>query len=369
MKKTSKKYTVPIIILTVTVLIAAVLFIGYRVLIKALIGDGVADYENRIEIWGENIPGNSSKSKLDDMNVTKNKNLLIATLDFAGSLVGEEYSDKENALDTFTYQFEIKGGYEKETYEDAPYIIPYLCEGSDSAVIVIPGGGYGYKSIHGTTGEGKDIAVELNKAGVNAFVLSYRSNPYEYPIPQLDVQRAVRYIKYHAGEFHLNPNKIGLIGFSAGGNQVGCYINLIMGNDLLPSGYQKDDVDMTDDSIAAPAMIYPALTYNYNVPMLFCSFDAETVRNEAERERLLNEMDLKQHINPDAAYQFVSYGTNDGMVGMDGTREYIAAARDKEISVTEAAAEGQDHGYGFSCYSEEYIPWLLERFEKINENV
>lgn len=360
MKKSNKIRVTLIVVAAVAALIAALL-IGYNVLLKAMIGDGVADHEKRIEIWGETIPGNSPKSKLDDMNITKNKNQLLAMFDFMKVLVGEEYTDAENALDTFTYQFEIKGGYEKETYEDAPYIIPYLCEGSDSAVIVIPGGGYGYKSIHGAAGEGKDIALELNRAGVSAFVLSYRSNPYEYPIPQLDVQRAVRYVKYHAEEFHLDPDKIGLIGFSAGGNQVGSYINLIMGKDLLPSGYQKDSVDMTDDSIAAPAMIYPALTYNYNVPMLFCSFDAETVRNETERERLLNETDLKQHINPDAAYQFVSYGTNDGMVGMDGAKQYIAAAREQGISVTEVAAEGQDHGYGFSFYSEEYIPWLLER--------
>ena len=353
-----------IIIIAVLLVVGIGLFAVMQMVMKSIGagGEPVADYDKRIEIW-DTVPGNSSRSKLGDMNIkSKNGNLMFATVEFAKVIVNTEYEDVEQAVDTFTYLYEIESGYEKETYEDEPYLIPYLVDNSKGAVIVIPGGGFGYKSMDGTTGEGKDIAEELNKEGYSAFVLHYRSNPYEYPIPQLDVQRAVRYIRFHAEEFDFNPDNIGLIGFSAGGNQIGTYINLIIGNDLFPENYTPDEIDMVDDSVKAPAMIYPALTFNYNVPMLFCMFDDELVRDEAKRQELLDQMDLKQHINPNVTEQFVSYGTKDSMVGTDESKAYIEAARNAGINVVEVAAEGKDHGYTFDNYGARYLEWLADVF-------
>lgn len=49
--------------------------------------------------------------------------------------------------------------------------------------------------------------------------------------------------------------------------------------------------------------------------------------------------------------QFISYGTKDGMVGMDGATAYIDSARKSGVSATVAVAEGKDHGYTFECYN------------------
>ncbi|WP_243893276.1 alpha/beta hydrolase [Mammaliicoccus sciuri] len=321
-------------------------------------GGEVADYDRKVEIW-DTVPGNSSKSKLEDMNIkSKNANFMISTFKFLKAIVGDEYKDKEEAIDTFTYLFEIKQGFEKKTYDDKPYVIPYLVKNSKGAVIIIPGGGFGYKSIDGSTNEGKDIALELNKAGYSAFVLHYRSNPYEYPLPQLDVQRTVRFLKFNSEKYDINKEKIGMIGFSAGGNQVGTYINLIMGNDLLPQDYQKDKIDKVDDSIIAPAMIYPALSYNQNIPMLFTMFNDKDVRNIVKREKLLEFTDLKKHINEDVKNQFISYGTKDSMVGMKESMSYIKTSREKGIDVKEVSVEGGQHGFPYENYSSEYINWL-----------
>lgn len=131
----------------------------------------------------------------------------------------------------------------------------------------------------------KDIAISLNEASISAFVLHYRFNPYEYPIPQLNFQRAVRYLRYHASEFGFDSKNISLR-FSAGGNQIGAYLNLIMGNAYFPEDYTPDEIDSVEDSVLAMGMIYPALTYKYNVPML-SSFDANAVRDEVTRKKLL----------------------------------------------------------------------------------
>lgn len=349
----------PVKIILVILCIIITLIVGIFIIMSNLLKpDEVADYGQRVEIW-ETVAGNSTRSKLDDMNIDYNKkNLLFATLKFANVIVNDNYADEEQAIDTFTYLYEIKEGFEKETYEDEPYLIPYNIENAKGAVIVIPGGGYGYKSIDGTTGEGKDVALALNEQGYSAFVLHYRSNPYEYPIPQLDVQRAVRYLRANASSYGFAADKIALIGFSAGGNQVGTYINVIMGNDFFPNGYVSDKTDQIDDSVCAVGMIYPALRYDNNVPMLFSSFDADTVRDENERKELLEKLDLSKHFDSSNIPQLVAYGTKDEMVGMDGAKEYISAAKKAKANIVEVVAEGQDHGFKPDYYMEQFVKLL-----------
>lgn len=347
----------------IIVVIVAIMLIAVNHMASSMgIGSaGVADYERRIDIWNT-VAGNSKQSKLDNMNIKSGGNTFIYTLLFASSIVGEQYKDRENIVDTFTYLYEIKGGYEKGTYEDSPYLIPYLAENSNLAVIVIPGGGFGYKSMDGSNGEGKSVAETLQKNGINAFVLHYRSNPYEYPIPQLDVQRAVRYLRYHAEKYNIDPKKIGLLGFSAGGFEIGSFINQIQGNNLLPEGYEPDEIDCTDDTISTAAMIYPALSFNDNVPMLFCLFDDNDVRDKTRREELLELTDQKNYVrNSVDIPQFIAWGTKDSMVGTKETPAYIKEAQNAGADVTEIKVEGQNHGFAQEYYIVQYINWVKTR--------
>jgi acetyl esterase/lipase len=87
---------------------------------------------------------------------------------------------------------------------------------SKTAVIVCPGGGYGFLA---KDHEGDQIARWLNSLGVSAFLLQYRIAPrYHYPAPVLDGQRAIRFVRAHAAEYHVLPDRIGIWGFSAGGH-------------------------------------------------------------------------------------------------------------------------------------------------------
>jgi len=107
-------------------------------------------------------------------------------------------------------------GYDPALSEETPSITPYLVDGDKpkSAVIVCPGGAYVMKAPH----EAEPIALWLNSIGLSAFVLDYRVSPYRHPIPLLDAQRAVRYVRYMANEWNINSNRIGILGFSAGGH-------------------------------------------------------------------------------------------------------------------------------------------------------
>lgn len=96
----------------------------------------------------------------------------------------------------------------------------------------------------------------------------------------------------------------------------------------------------------------------YSVPMLFCMFDDEDVRDEEKREELLKKTDLWRHISSQAISQFIAYGTRDGMVGLDEKKNYIRRAKESGCSITVVEAEEADHGFSQSCYMEQYLSWL-----------
>ncbi len=102
---------------------------------------------------------------------------------------------------------------------DKPWIAPYLMpqgHGTGTAVIVCPGGGYGALSMDK---EGDQIARWLNSIGVTAFVLKYRLGPkYHHPIELGDAQRAIRMVRAKAAEYRVLADRIGIMGFSAGGH-------------------------------------------------------------------------------------------------------------------------------------------------------
>ena len=354
-----KVYAIIILILAIILLIIGV-FNFWNLIKDVKLEKGiVADYDRRINIW-KNAAGNSSHSKLVNMNIDYNISVENAQYNFSSVIFNNKYHDCEKIIDTFTYIYEIKKGYEKETYEDEPYIIPYLVEDSDKAVIVIPGGGYAFKSIDGSTIEGKDIAETLNKNGINAFVLHYRSNPYEYPIPYLDLQRAIKYLRYHSDTYGIDKNKISIIGFSAGGHIVSQYINQIQNLDIYPEDYKLDIIDKEDATITSGAMIYPLINFNNNIPLLFALFNREDIKDIEKRQELLDLVDTVKNFNSANIKQFIAYGNMDTTVGIDEINNYIEEAENKDTELKAVLVDGGQHGFPQECYIEEYINWLKE---------
>ncbi|TBL71347.1 alpha/beta hydrolase [Paenibacillus thalictri] len=102
-----------------------------------------------------------------------------------------------------------------DTDEDIPYLVPFPVEHRQApAVIVCPGGGYGRKAPH----EGEPIARWLNSIGIAAFVLQYRVAPYRHPVPLGDAKRAIRLVRGQAEQWGIDPQRLGILGFSAGGH-------------------------------------------------------------------------------------------------------------------------------------------------------
>jgi len=102
---------------------------------------------------------------------------------------------------------------------DKPKITVYLAppdRATGAAVVVCPGGGY---RVVAADHEGKQIAEWLNSLGVSAFVLQYRlGERYRHPAPLQDAQRTIRLVRSRAKEWGVDPKRVGILGFSAGGH-------------------------------------------------------------------------------------------------------------------------------------------------------
>ncbi len=102
---------------------------------------------------------------------------------------------------------------------DKPSITIYAAYGRDlpgTAVIICPGGGYSALAMNH---EGRQVANWFNALGVTAFVLKYRLGPrYRHPIELGDAQRAIRLVRARARDFGISPERVGMMGFSAGGH-------------------------------------------------------------------------------------------------------------------------------------------------------
>jgi len=104
--------------------------------------------------------------------------------------------------------------------EDTPTLTivdPFRGQGNGSAVIVLPGGAY--RGLAGTL-EGREVADWFTVRGFRAFILSYRlsGNGYLLPVPLLDARRAIQTVRGRAQDYHIDPSRIVIIGFSAGGH-------------------------------------------------------------------------------------------------------------------------------------------------------
>jgi acetyl esterase/lipase len=112
---------------------------------------------------------------------------------------------------------------------------PRQGSGNGSAVIIFPGGAYVH--LAGDL-EGREIADWFTARGFRAFILSYRlsSNGYFLPVPLLDARRAIQTVRARAADYHINPNRLVVIGFSAGG-----HLAALAGTKFVPGNPAAED--------------------------------------------------------------------------------------------------------------------------------
>ena len=213
-----------------------------------------------------------------------------------------------------------------------------------TAVIVMPGGAYRTLMMDK---EGATVARWLNSRGIDAFVLQYRLGPrYHFPAPILDGGRAVRYLRSHAAELGLAPNKIGLWGFSAGGHLAGY---LATTND--PGDPRAPDpTDRASDRPDFVILSYARLSMDASIPR---PTNLEALIGEHPSQQTIDSISVERHVTRATSPSFIFSTSADEQVNsLNATAYYDALKRNSvpaELHIFERGPHGV--GLGLSLHS------------------
>jgi acetyl esterase/lipase len=219
--------------------------------------------------------------------------------------------------------------------ENSSALTPYLINDGvkRACVIVFPGGAYMKRSDH----EGGPVALWLNSLGINAFVLNYRVAPYKYPALMADAQRAVRFVRYNCEEYGVDPDKLGVLGFSAGGH-LACVASALYQTQFYPV---QDEIDRVSARPNISVLCYPVVSllkyvHEETVTELLGSSSSEL------RESLSGEMIIHADMPP----VFLWHTVEDQSVPVEHSIMLLQALRKNKTPVDCHIYNNGGHGLG-----------------------
>jgi acetyl esterase/lipase len=209
-----------------------------------------------------------------------------------------------------------------------------------SSILVIPGGGYGFVAV---TNEGVDAAERFNADRTTVFVLTYRL-PVEgwanrSTVPLQDAQRAMRLIRSRAGEFRIDPARLGMLGFSAGGH---------LAADLAVSHTERvyEPVDAADQLSARPAfvgLLYPVISLDLKETL---GVSAPDLLGPNPSPELIAARSPALHVTKETPPSFIAAAMDDGLVLPPNSQHWIAACLAAKASVEAHLFAQGGHGFG-----------------------
>ena len=206
-----------------------------------------------------------------------------------------------------------------------------------TAVIVCPGGGYGWLSMEK---EGSSPAHWLNGLGVSAFVLKYRVAPYEHPAELRDVLRAVRLVRSRAAEFGIRPDRLGVMGFSAGGHLASCAGTLYD----APEGRTGAALDAVSARPDFLVLIYPVITMRE--PFAHAG-SRRNLLGPNPTEEQLHHLSTDEQVTQDTPPTFLVETTADRTVPVENSLRFYEALRRAGVAGAEMHLYEQGpHGFG-----------------------
>lgn len=222
------------------------------------------------------------------------------------------------------------------------YIYPAPADkNTGMAVVVCPGGSYSHTM--GIATEGFEVAEWLNSQGISAFVLKYRvgSQLYHHPAMIQDAQYAIHYVRQHAAEYGINPEKVGTMGFSAGGHLV-----------IMTGAFAKDnyiqDLGVADNISLKPNFVvpvYPVVSMQDSIAHQRSRRNLLTRRyNEGQQTRFSMELSIPKDMPP----VFLVTAKDDPVVMYQNSVVLDRALTQKSIKHRFLLYNTGGHGYGLS---------------------
>lgn len=243
----------------------------------------------------------------------------------------------------------IKVDYEKaEAIQDGyqPKLYTYVMKESEElatshkrpAVVICPGGAYRFKSDR----EAEIVAMRYLAAGVQAFVLQYSVAPSRYPSALLELAASVAYVRSHAKEYFVDPEKIVIAGFSAGGHLCACLGNLwdeplletVLGKEYPTEGAKK--MWKPDGMILS----YPVITMGE-----FTHEESrELLLGKDFTEKQVEETSMEKRVSEKTVPAFLWHTQEDPSVPVENSLQFAVALRKYRVPFELHIFEKGDHG-------------------------
>jgi acetyl esterase/lipase len=221
-----------------------------------------------------------------------------------------------------------------------PTLIPYLVakdKSNGTAVIICPGGGYVGLSMEN---EGSNIAKAFNKLGITAFILKSRLPSDSIMVdktigPFQDAQRAIQIVRQRAAEWGIDPHKVGIIGFSAGGHLAS----------TASTHFDKTVIDNKDNINLRPdfaMLIYPVITFG---PKAHVASKENLVGKNASQE-LIDLYSNEKHVTANTPPTFLVAAEDDNVVPVENTLLFYQALLDNKVKAEMHIYPAGGHGFG-----------------------
>ncbi|SIT16867.1 Acetyl esterase/lipase [Zobellia uliginosa] len=218
--------------------------------------------------------------------------------------------------------------------------LPSKKNATGQAMLIFPGGGY---HILAYDWEGTDVAKFLNSKGIAGIVVKYRlpssvSQTKQEDVPLIDAQRALRLVRSKAKTFHIDPNKIGAMGFSAGG-----HLASTLGTHFEEKVYAP--IDAIDAISARPdflALCYPVITFDQSSTHKGSQFNLLTKKPEpGALDRFSNEKQVTANTPP----TFLLHATDDKAVPVENSLAFYKALVENDVPATLHIYPTGGHGF------------------------
>jgi acetyl esterase/lipase len=227
------------------------------------------------------------------------------------------------------------------------------------AIIICPGGGYGHLALDH---EGHEIARWANSLGITGIVLEYRhrGKGYGHPAPLQDAQRAIRSTRARAKEWGIDPGRVGILGFSAGGH-------LASSASVHFDGGQSDAVDPVERQPCRPdfsVLCYPVIAFGQ--PFTHMGSQINLLGKEAESALVL-ELSSERQVTKNTPPAFLFHTTADKAVPVQNSLVYYLALVEQQVPCELHVFEEGRHGIGLAKghaaaqWPELCQRWLLAR--------
>jgi acetyl esterase/lipase len=209
-----------------------------------------------------------------------------------------------------------------------------------TGIIVVPGGGYGHLAMDH---EGKQIAEWLNSLGITAFVLKYRmsSTGHRHPVPMMDAQRAIRTVRANAKEYNIDPARIGVLGFSAGGH-LASTVGTHFANGLPDS---DDPIERASSRPDFLVLCYPVISFTADYTH---KGSRKNLLGESPAPALVTNLSNEKQVTAKTPPTFIFQTTEDKSVPAENCVAFYLALRKAEVPAEMHIFENGRHGVGLA---------------------